>query len=238
MNSDLLVHDYLSRLERAAAGLAPERRQELLAGIEEHIDAARSAGVASDEAGMRTLLDRLGEPAEIVAAACDSVPPVSAATADTAGTGAGERTADPGRRRGTGLELAAVLMLTAGSFFLVLGWLVGVVLLWCSDRWAVRDKALGTLVVPLGPGGVLVFGALTPFGAVRTCSSGSVTAPSSQPLPGPTQDVVTCSSSGPPEWIPLVLLGLVLVASVAVPVWLYRTARRRAAAGQEAGLRP
>ena len=238
MSSDLLVHDYLSRLERAAAGLAPERRQELLAGIEEHIDAARAAGVASDEAGMRTLLDRLGEPAEIVAAADDSAPPGPSAAGDAAGSGAAQHTADRGRRRGTGLELAAVIMLTAGSFFLVMGWLVGVVLLWCSDRWSLRDKLLGTLVVPLGPGGVLVFGALVPFSAGPACSGGAVPAPSAQALVSGTEDVVRCSSSGPPEWIPPVLMVLLLLASVAVPIWLYRTARRRADAEQEAGLRP
>ena len=63
-DTDVLVQDYLSRLERAAAGLEPERRQELLSGIEEHIEAARSSGIARDEAGMRTLLERLGGPAD------------------------------------------------------------------------------------------------------------------------------------------------------------------------------
>jgi uncharacterized membrane protein len=69
--SDVLVQDYLARLGHAAAGLDVERREELLAGIEEHIDAARAAGVADDEAALRTLLDRIGAPEEIVAAAGD-----------------------------------------------------------------------------------------------------------------------------------------------------------------------
>jgi hypothetical protein len=215
---ELLVQDYLARLERAAAGLDPDRRADLLAGISEHLDAARSTGEARDEAGVRTLLDRLGAPADIVAAADDDQP--------VGPQGQPPRRGRP--RRGTGLELAAVLMLTAGSFLPVIGWLVGVVLLWCSDRWRAGEKLLGTLVVPLGPGGVLIIGGFMPFQTAQSCSGTVTTVPSPQPLVGATAEVVTCTTSGSPQWVAQLLVLTLLVAAVAIPVWLYRTARRRA----------
>jgi len=225
---ELLVQDYLARLERAAARLDADRRAELLASITEHLDEARSTGAAQDEAAVRTLLDRLGEPVDIVAAAQDGGP----------SGGRQDRVVDPSTpRRGTGLELAAVLMLTAGSFLPVVGWLVGAVLLWCSDRWRAGEKLLGTLVVPLGPGGVVLLGGLLPFSQRAEVCTTSPSAPlgSSQPL-GDGSAVTTCSVSGPPEWVGLLLTVLLVLAAVAVPIWLYRTARRRADAQPEAVL--
>jgi hypothetical protein len=109
------------------------------------------------------------------------------------------------------------------------------VLLWCSDRWRTGEKLLGTLVVPLGPGGLLVVGGLLPFGTAQTCS-GTVTSVSSlQPLVGVAADVVTCTTSGPPQWVAqlsVVTLLVAAIAAIAVPVRLYRTARRRADAEQ------
>ena len=61
--------------------------------------------------------------------------------------------------RGLGLEIGAVVMLTVGSLIPVLGWAVGVVLLWSSGRWRPSEKLLGTLIVPGGPGMALLLGA-------------------------------------------------------------------------------
>jgi hypothetical protein len=61
--------------------------------------------------------------------------------------------------RGLGLEIVAVLMLTVGSLIPVLGWAVGVILLWSSGRWRPSEKLLGTLIVPGGPGMALLLGA-------------------------------------------------------------------------------
>jgi hypothetical protein len=49
-------------------------------------------------------------------------------------------------------------MLTLGSVIPVFGWAVGVVLLWSSGLWRRSEKVLGTLIVPGGPGLVLVLG--------------------------------------------------------------------------------
>jgi hypothetical protein len=61
--------------------------------------------------------------------------------------------------RGLGLEIVAVLMLTVGSLIPVLGWAVGVILLWSSGRWRPSEKLLGTLIIPGGPGMALLLGA-------------------------------------------------------------------------------
>ncbi|HZQ81620.1 MAG TPA: hypothetical protein VFB25_06560 [Gaiellaceae bacterium] len=55
----------------------------------------------------------------------------------------------PQTRRG-GHETATILLLLVGGFILGVGWLAGVVMLWLSDVWSVRDKVLGTLVLPGG----------------------------------------------------------------------------------------
>jgi hypothetical protein len=52
---------------------------------------------------------------------------------------------------GHGREVATLVLLPIGGIVVpVLGWFVGVALLWTSERWSVRDKLLGTLVVPGG----------------------------------------------------------------------------------------
>ena len=62
-----LARDYLKRLKKAAAVLPPARRGELLAEIESHLSEALPAGASETEA--LNVLERLGEPAEIVAEA-------------------------------------------------------------------------------------------------------------------------------------------------------------------------
>jgi hypothetical protein len=48
-------------------------------------------------------------------------------------------------------EVAAVILLLFGGVVVTfLGWLAGVVLLWLSPPWRVREKVLGTLVLPGG----------------------------------------------------------------------------------------
>jgi hypothetical protein len=65
---DLLVHDYLTAVAYAAADLPAVHRDELLTDLSEHIAVARSQ-CAPTEAGVRTILDRLGHPFAIVDAA-------------------------------------------------------------------------------------------------------------------------------------------------------------------------
>jgi hypothetical protein len=148
---DDLVGDYLSRLDRALTGLPRERRREIVEEISEHITAAREELPPGDEAALRNLLDRLGDPEQIAA-------------------DARERFGVPARDRGW-LEIAAIVLLLVGGFFFVAGWVVGVALLWLSSIWTLRDKLIGTFVVP---GGLLLPLALATGaigGYTQTCSS-------------------------------------------------------------------
>lgn len=150
---DQLVSDYLSRLETAAADLPDARRAELLAEIREHIETARSEGVAADEATTRTMLDQLGEPEEIAAAAraelddahAASAPP--SATAETGPVGA--------QSAWTGLEITAVVLLGVGGLASlpllgllgpVVALLAGLALVWASSQWTRREKWIGTAI--------------------------------------------------------------------------------------------
>jgi hypothetical protein len=203
---DRLVADYLARLERAARVLPPGRRAELLEEIRDHITTARAAGAAADEAAVRTMLDRLGEPEEIVAAARET---------DLHGT------APPGMaaaRPGTGVELGAVLLMTLGSLIPLLGWAAGAVLLWTARRWTTREKLLGTLVVPGGPGLALW---LASYGGQScytvTDSSGAVIEQ-------------TCTGFAFPPWLGVPLFAAMVIAPLVVAGILMSRARARAAA--------
>lgn len=149
---------------------------ELVEGITEHLQAARAAGAAADEAAVRTLLHRLGSPS---------------------------RSWRPPRG--------------------VVGWLVGVALLWWSGRWTWREKLLGTLVVPGGPGGILVFGLTagghTGSGSIRTTSDGTV-----------TSQADSCSGFSLRPAVGIALLLASVVGPFVVAVILYGRVRSRAAA--------
>jgi hypothetical protein len=226
---DELVADYLARLAAAATALPPDRRAELLTEIREHIDAARVAGAAADEPAVRTLLDRLGEPAEIVAAAADDQAPVTMAATPaappprSAAHGAFPPAYPPPTARrsaGVGLETAAVVLLTVGSFIPVLGWAVGAVLLWSSPRWSRGEKLLGTLVVPGGPGLVILL-SIVP---ARTCVGGSYGRADGELI----TTVETCSGFALPTAVAALLAAVVLVAPFIVAAVLLRRARARA----------
>jgi hypothetical protein len=132
-----LAEDYLDRLERAAAHLPRARRRELIDDIEAHLGEA--LGPDPRESEVRNELERLGEP-EVIAEAEEPRPV-------------------PSRERGHRgrLEWAAIALIVFGTWFgavffgapAVLAWPVGVVLLWRSRLWNVRDKLIGTLLIPV-----------------------------------------------------------------------------------------
>ncbi|MEU8225264.1 hypothetical protein [Kribbella sp. NPDC048915] len=47
-------------------------------------------------------------------------------------------------------DWGALVLLLFGPFLLIVGWLVGVWLLWTSNRWTVTWKIAGTLAWPIG----------------------------------------------------------------------------------------
>lgn len=138
-----LVADYLRRLETGSSALPPDRRTELVAEIRAHIDdALRDAGVA-DEITVRNVLERLGPPEEIAAAA-------------------GPTVVSP-RPRGK-LEIAALVILALSGIVPVLGWAVGAVLVVVSEAWSRRDKAIGLALglIPILVGAIGIVGASAP----------------------------------------------------------------------------
>jgi hypothetical protein len=139
-----LAADNHTRLQNAGRGLPPERIRELAAEIEAHLCEAIEPGAT--DAQVLTVLDKLGPPEAIVAAESPE-------------------TEDVSPRRGLG-EWAAIALLLFGGFIFGIGWLAGLVLLWNSRVWTMRDKLIGTLVVPGGlaislPVGLILLGTPT-----------------------------------------------------------------------------
>jgi uncharacterized membrane protein len=187
-----ILADYLRRLRRELRGVPATRRREILEELQAHIADARVEAGGLDEAAARTLVDRLGDPEEIAAEA-------------RAGTGS---------TRPAGFEVAAVILLLAGGFAAGVGWLAGLVMLWTSDAWSLRDKVLGTLVVPGGLAGALylLMFAYLGSGQVVICSP----------------DENDCTGSATTFGDVLLLAGsmLLLVAPFFTAWWLIRHARR------------
>ena len=200
-----LAEDYLRRLERAARVLPRRQREELLAEIRSHLD----AGLPPDptEADVRNLLDELGTPAEIVAAAQPDRPPA---------------------RRGIREALALVLLVV--GFVPLLGWVVGAALLLSSPLWSVRQKLLGILVWPGGLFTVLAFGGVG--ASVQTASCPPVQADGTAPDASTAGAGAECVVSGTTGWqyAGMALWAFMLVAPLLVAGYLWWAAGRRAEA--------
>lgn len=130
-HADQLIDGYLARLRVAATDLPSSVRDELIEDMRAHIAEARTREPAETDAAVMNILDRLGEPATVVADARERL---------------GIRPYRPGF-----LEIAAVILV---PFF----WPIGVILLWISPAWKAGDKIIGTLLPPGGYLGVLLFG--------------------------------------------------------------------------------
>lgn len=142
-----LAETYVNELRHAARRLPRAQRNDLIAEIRAHL--AEAAPAAASQADVLTALDRLGEPADILAEQ-------------------GEVSAPPVRRLGFH-ELAAILLLMFGGFIIFVGWIAGVFFLWTSDRWTLRDKLIGALVIPGGYATAAY--ALLAMSSVQQCSS-------------------------------------------------------------------
>ncbi|MEV5877425.1 hypothetical protein AB0L75_25005 [Streptomyces sp. NPDC052101] len=150
-----LVKSYLAAVARGTAGLSPERRNELLADLEEHIAVTFAEESAAGDDGIRSVLTRLGDPRTIAA------------------TALGDEPRAPQVNRGRTLALLGLLAVTGPLtvFAPLLGVpaLIGAIWwLWRAPQWCTRDKAIATaaaLVPPLFavsqwvlPAGTLNFG--------------------------------------------------------------------------------
>ena len=141
------VDAYLRELEAELRDLPAARRDELVEEIREHIDSALENAQNGDEAEVRNVLERLGDPAEIAAEARERF---------------GIRRVKPGIR-----EILVLILLPLGGFLYLIGWAVGAILLATSTVWTSREKVIGLLVVP---GGLLPAGLFGLMAGGRLCS--------------------------------------------------------------------
>ena len=214
-----LIEDYLKRLDKALAPLPRARRGQLVAEIADHVETARSELESHSEADLRNLLDRIGRPEDIAAEAL----------------GSGVDESIP-RRDGLH-ENVAIALLLVGGFILSVGWFVGLVLLWTSSVWRLRDKLIGTFLLPGGllPA-VFIFIAnsstSTSNGLGTTVCSGARTIHVNGhvryvPIPGHyIQSCTTAASSSfDPSALSLFLVALTFIIPILTAVYLHR--RRR-----------
>jgi hypothetical protein len=195
---DTLILRYLRDLEAELGDLPAGRRQELLDEVQEHIAAARADLEPETEAGVRSVLERLGDPADIAAEARErfGVP------------------GPPARPATRWLEVAAIVLLVIPP---LVGWVVGVVLVWTSRLWTTRDKLIGTL------GGLSWL--LAPLGTILSARPST---PVGSPGVGPPPELTQVTPSGPGP-IQLVLFSLPYLLPFAAAIYLGIRLRRLAA---------
>jgi hypothetical protein len=143
--ADKLVRRYLTQLDAALRGVDASRREEILAEVHGHIEEGRTGLDPDDAASVRTLLDKVGDPAAIAAEA--GAPP-------------------PGSRR---WDAWAPWLIIFGPVASGLGWVAGMLILWTSPTWSRRDQLIATFV-PLAGLVALFFGLLAALRAAAGCS--------------------------------------------------------------------
>ena len=199
-----IINGYLSRLEAETADIPRTERRELIDGVREHIAAARDQMPEETDAALLNLLDRLGDPAELAREERDRLE---------------LRAPYPSRIRL--LEVAA-LVLTP------LIWPIGVILLWTSNAWNVRDKLIGTLILPGGLFTSLFVFFTVALGGVQSCRAVQV------PIGHQIHQTTTCT--GGISGIGGVLAALVFVLILFAPIFtaIYLAIRLRRGSGSRA----
>lgn len=196
------VRAYLDDLDHELRHLPRAGRQEVVRDISQHIEAAIADLDEPSDAAVETILAGLGTPYDIARAAYEDLPPE--------------------KPRIAGREITTVVLLLVGGLLIpVIGWLVGLILLWTSTAWRTKDKWIGTLLFPFGLlGGLVVFGLSMLVVSTSECTS----------VPVRAAESMQCSSSGGMNWSLAVVYFTLLAASTIGPIfttfWLLRTARR------------
>ncbi|HTA96714.1 MAG TPA: hypothetical protein VK730_03625 [Solirubrobacteraceae bacterium] len=184
---------YLQQVRREGRDLPGDRLTELMIDLEEHLSAAIPVDASEEDA--REVLDRFGDPREII----EAERPVSMV---------------PPERRGP-REWAAIFLLLFGFIAAGVGWVVGVVLLWRSRAWTTRDKLIGTLVLP---GGLFLTGVFLLLALGRPRKEMCIHY-------GTGVAHCTHISSGGPSTLDSVALILLALTPIATAVYLARRAR-------------
>jgi uncharacterized membrane protein len=141
VDPDALVQEYLGRMKVASGRLAVDRRTELIDEVGEHIAAALAEADRRDEATVRNILDRLGQPEDIIAAEVDPDEKTPGLVTQVASTTAA------GSSWGA-VEVVALLLLSVGAVLLpFVGPLLGLVLVWLSNAWSQRQKVVASAII-------------------------------------------------------------------------------------------
>ena len=191
------IQAYLDSLEQACADLPPSRRNELVAEIRAHIEESLADLDNVDDADLRSVLDALGSPDDIAAAArAVDIPQHATKSA----TNFGFR------------DISTVVLLLVGAVLAGVGWVVGALLLWTSPSWRTRDKLIGTFLVPGGLVGAAILVGLGTVVAGQSCVSTSS---------GPTR----CTGFAFPPAVGVPMMFVLLLGPIFSMIWLVRTHR-------------
>ena len=221
------IDRYLAELTGALGDRPEAERDDVVAGVREHIQAALADRPAVTDDAVDDVLRALGDPLAIGAEASGP------AEAGTAGTGLGSEQV-PLLQRGW-IPLAVVAPLTLGIFallffvsfggilllpFLIVGsW----IMLWLSPLWVPWEKVIGTVLLP-APGLAAVLGI---SGASSQTCVGESSVAGEETLPE------TCSEVTSDPVLALPVTVVLVVAGILAAVVLYRNGRRRAAAAAQ-----
>lgn len=191
--ADRSVDRYLRDLKEDVRDLPKAQQRELVGEITQHIDSALAEMPTHTEADVRNVLEHLGDPADIANEARERL---------------GIHRAKAGLR-----EYAAVILLPIGGVIIpILGWIVGLILLWSSPVWTSRDKWIGSLIIP---GGLLLpieyF-----FSGSSVCNEISV---NGQVIAGSCSD-----PSGLHQAVVMIAFALVVAAPIVTAIYLARRA--------------
>jgi uncharacterized membrane protein len=135
-----VVRTYLDQLEATLAGVREDVRHDIVAGIAEEL-----RGLSAAEAAAR--IEALGDPAFIAAEA--RAEDAASATAEP-GAAAPKPTEAASAASGDArwyVVLAALLVAVGGVVVPVIGWIVGIALVWLSRTWHTSEKWAATLTV-------------------------------------------------------------------------------------------
>jgi hypothetical protein len=106
---------------------------------------------------------------------------------------------------------------------MIVGWFVGLALLWSSKLWTIQEKLIGTLVVPFGLAAAIP--ALYVFSEMVACGD---------PPPGePFESGCTAAYSWQEQLVWGTLLGLCVIGPVCATIFLARRMRRRRRVGYQ-----
>ncbi|WP_157156640.1 hypothetical protein [Diaminobutyricimonas sp. LJ205] len=133
-----VVRSYLAQLEAALVGVPDSVSRDIRAGVAEELTGLDAAAAAAR-------IEELGDPAFIAAEARAEAGAPPVIVAPPAAAPAGDSRAYT--------IIAALLVALGGILVPVLGWIVGIAMVWMSRTWSLGEKLVATLT---GPASVLL----------------------------------------------------------------------------------